>query len=223
MCLPADMNKKLLITFEGIDGSGKSSLSKCVFDRLSDMGVKGSHTCEPTQSFLGKSIREIVLFSKEKLTPCQQVLLFTADRIAHMEWIQHEFKKVDFVICDRFIHSTLAYQGIDEKVRETIYTIHDLCLKDFYPDVVFLIDIDPVVSLNRIKKNNLDKLQKKEKDRFEKVEFLAKVRTRYLDLANSQADSFEILDGTLPLEKLTEVVLDSLFTRFAFLKKGGKR
>ena len=208
------MKKKLLITFEGIDGSGKSTLSKNVYDLLVAMNLKGVHTFEPTDSNLGQSIRDIILFSKEKLTPYQQALLFTADRISHLNWIHQQLKTHQFVICDRFIHSTLAYQGIDEKIQQSIYTIHDLCLKDYIPDVVYLIDIDPLVSLSRIQKNK--------KDNFEKVEFLEKVRSRYISLAQESSESFVILDGTLPIDILTGMVLDSLLQRFAFLKKGEK-
>jgi dTMP kinase len=214
MFLKTNMKKGVFITFEGIDGSGKSSLSKHVFDCLIEKTCKGVHTFEPTESFLGNSLREIILFSKEKLSPYQQVLLFIADRISHLEWIHQQLNVGQFVICDRYIYSTLAYQGIDEKIRQSIYTIHDLCLNDYYPDIVFLIDIDPVISLNRI--------QNSKKDNFEKVEFLKNVRSRYLDLANTNSKSFVILDGVLPLEVLTEMVLESLFQRFTFLDRGGK-
>ena len=202
------MKKGWFITFEGIDGSGKSCLSKKIFERLTEQNIKGCHTFEPTDSFLGNSLREIVLYSKEKLSPYQQVLLFTADRISHLDWIHQQLDNCQFVICDRFIHSTLAYQGIDEKLCQSIYTIHDLCLKDYCPDIVFLIDIDPIISLNRIKDNK--------KDNFEKVEFLQCVRRRYLHMAQANPKIFITLDGTLPLEKLSELVLDKLFQRFIF-------
>lgn len=188
----------MLITFEGIDGSGKSSLSKLVFTSLLQLGKKGLHTSEPTSSYLGSTVREIVLHSTEKLSPIQQALLFIADRISHVSWMKEQIKANEFIICDRYIHSTLAYQGIDEKTFQTVYTIHQLCLKDFKPDIVFLLDIDPIVSLSR--------LENDKKDNFEKVEFLQKVRLRYLKLAKEEPDTIFVLDGTLPLDQLEELV-----------------
>jgi dTMP kinase len=205
--------KNLLITFEGIDGSGKSCLSKLVFERLTSLNISGIHTFEPTDTFLGNKIREIVLFSEEKVTLYQQILLFVADRISHQSWMHHQLETKQFIICDRFIHSTLAYQGIDENVCQTIYTIHDLCLKDYSPDVVFLIDIDPIISLGRIQENK--------KDNFEKIEFLNQVRSRYLRLAEKEPEVFIVLDGTIPLENLLEMVLTTLFRKFTFFSKGG--
>lgn len=201
----------MFITFEGIDGSGKSSLSKLVFDKLLDMGIKGVHTFEPTDSFIGKSIREIVLFSNEKLSISQQILLFSADRISHCSWIKKKQLEYQFVICDRFIHSTLAYQGIDEKMVQSIYTIHDLFLKKMEPDIVFLIDIQPEISLQRIGKEKTDN--------FEKVEFLSEVRIRYLNMAKANPDKFIILDGVSPLDELLDIVLELLSSRFGLIKE----
>lgn len=206
--------KHLLITFEGIDGSGKSCLSKLVFDRLNLLNIHGVHTFEPTDTSLGNKIRDIVLFSEEKVTLYQQILLFVADRIAHLSWIHDQLETKQFVICDRFIHSTLAYQGIDEKVCQSIYTIHNLCLKDYTPDIVFLIDIDPKISLGRIQENK--------KDNFEKVEFLNQVRHRYLKLADKEPEIFVVLDGTISLENLLEKVLTTLYRKFTFFGKGEK-
>jgi dTMP kinase len=208
------MKKNCLIAFEGIDGSGKSCLSKQVFEQLTKRGNRGVHTFEPTDSFLGNKIREIVLYSKEKLSTYQQILLFTSDRISHFDWINQMLETYQFVICDRYIHSTYAYQGIDENVRQSIYTIHNLCLKDYLPDIVFLIDIDPEISLGRIQENK--------KDNFEKVEFLKDVRSRYLTIAKEDSKTFVTLDGLLSLEELTDFVLDTLFKRFVFLGKEGK-
>ena len=213
MFLKIDMRKGIFITFEGIDGSGKTSLSQLVFDRLIELNCKGIHTFEPTDTFLGNSIRDIILLSEEKLNPYQQVFLFTADRISHFLWIQQKLHEFEFVICDRFIHSTLAYQGIDEKIRESIYTIHNLCLKDYEPDIVFLLDIEPEISLQRI--------QQSEKDNFEKVEFLTGVRARYLEIADAFPKTFIKLDGNLPINKLLEIVLEELRKRFGFFN-GGK-
>lgn len=200
------MRRNLFITFEGIDGSGKSSLSKLVYQALLERGIEGVHTCEPTDSFLGKSIREIVLHSQEKLSSSQQTLLFTADRISHVDWMKKQLETKRFVICDRYVHSTLAYQGVDVKTFETVYTIHELYLKDFNPDVVFLLDIDPIISLSR--------LEDDKRDNFEKVEFLRDVRKRYLKMAKEETDVFIVLDGNLPINQLKMSVLDTLLDRF---------
>jgi dTMP kinase len=215
-----NMKKGTFITFEGIDGSGKSTLSRLVFDQLLSLNLTGVHTFEPTDSSLGNSLRDIILYSKENLSPLQQALLFTADRISHFDWIHKNLLDKQFVICDRFIHSTLAYQGVDEKTCQSINTIHDLCLVDFKPDIVFLLDIDPLFSLTRMQENKLDKLQKKEKDNFEKVEFLKEVRSRYLSIAHSNTDSFVILDGSKPLDLLTKQVIERVRGRFVYAQRG---
>lgn len=205
------MNQSLFLTFEGIDGSGKSSLANQLADYFFQCNFPAVFTYEPTDSYLGKAIRDIVLYSKETISENQQILLFLADRTGHVLWIKEQMKLHKTVICDRFIHSTLAYQGKDKKTMKSINTIYRILNGSFFPDITFLIDIDPRIALKRIDDSK--------KDNFEKVEFLDEVRKRYLELARNSPKKFVVLDGTFTPVKLIQIIIATLKKRFNLLDR----
>ena len=160
----------MFIVFEGIDGSGKSSVIARLKESLEASGRKVIVTAEPTQGAVGKFVAET-----DDLIPEAEALLFTADRATHTSEVRKWMDDGYDVICDRYFGSTLAYQsaaGMDIgwlKAINSKVTIR--------PDVTILMDIDPEVSLKRVSERG-------EMSRFEKLDYLRKVRDAYLSIAD---------------------------------------
>ena len=192
------MNKKFIV-FEGIDRSGKTTQAKLLYQRLKDEGEKVILTNEPGETAAGNEIRKLLLESELDLLPLTEVFLFEADRREHVEKvIIPHLEKGYFVISDRYTYSTIAYQGggkgIDEKIIEELNSI---ATDKLFPDIVFLIDISPETALKR----------KGKTDRMEKggIQFLKKVREKYLELARKNSN-FSVIDGEKTIEEINSII-----------------
>lgn len=160
------------IVFEGIDGAGLTTNSNFLVGWLKNKGYKSIYTKEPTEGEIGILIRKI-LQRNINTDPFLLTLLFTADRQIHVKNVILPYiKEGYFVVCDRYYFSTIAYQsvhGMDERI------IRKLSKNFPKPDIVFLLDIDPRISLKR----------KGEKhDFYEKIDFLDSVRKKFLEIAS---------------------------------------
>ncbi|MEM0120098.1 MAG: dTMP kinase [Thermoprotei archaeon] len=158
----------MLIVFEGIDGSGKTTQAKILTKRLTERGLKVFYSKEPTEGIIGRFIREEVL-SKGRITdPRSIALLYAADRSIHLNSVIFSDDVIN--IFDRFYYSSIAYQGALGVPVDYIMAVNSFAPK---PDLTFLMDIDPLLGLKRLNRF----------DRFENVETLVKVREIYLSLA----------------------------------------
>jgi len=186
------------IVFEGIDGSGKSSVTLAIPSRLkhTDLVV----TEEPTTTWIGDAVRRS---HKEKSDPLTEAFLFLADRVAHTDRIRSWLKEGKTVICDRYYHSTVAYQGaaLEGKVEfDPVEWLLDINLRiSLEPDIVFLFRIDPKTALTRV--NNRGKPSK-----FEKLDFLTKVAANYDRLAKMRKNVV-VIDSSRPLEAVIDDVV----------------
>jgi len=167
---------KHFVTFEGIDGSGKSTISKLVFEKLKSDGYDVVLTFEPTDTWIGKRVQRCI---ETNTDPFVTAFAFISDRIEHCKQIQKWLDKGKIVLCDRYAESTYAYQGaqMDGLIDNPVKWLKELS-KDriLIPDRTFVFVIDPKKSLARIKdRDNLIP--------FEKVSFLEKVHKNYLKLA----------------------------------------
>lgn len=198
--------KKIIISFEGIDGSGKTTIAKHTEQELKKMNFPVLYTEEPTNSSIGKIIREVVLSANSvQLTPFAQALLFTADRSYHVNTVIFQaIKDKKIVILDRFIDSTLAYQGENEEILDLIAKINEVATESIQPDITFLLDIEPELALKRLK--NISK----KKDSFEKLDILTNVRKRYKSLAEKNRERIKILDALLEIETLVKLVINDI-------------
>ena len=187
---------KQFVTFEGIDGSGKSTISKIVFKKLKSKGYDVVLTREPTDTWIGKKVKKCI---ETKTDPYLTSFAFIADRIDHCKKIQRWLDNGKIVLCDRYAESTYAYQGaqMEDLVKDPIKWLKDLSKdKILIPDRTFVFVIDPESSLARIQ--HRDKLIP-----FEKVEFLKKVHQNYLKLA--KGDRFLKIDATKTLDELADL------------------
>ncbi len=199
----------IFITFEGIEGAGKSTQAKLLHEYLQKIGKKSVLTREPGGTKTGKKIREILLSKTDEIFPPKaELFLYEADRNFHVHnVIKPSLEKGYYVICDRYIDSTLAYQGYARGLDiDLIKKLNDLAVDGIYPDITFLIDIPVEVSLQRLGDS---------KDRIESedITFHKKLREGFLKIAEENKNRFVILDGTKSIDHIFSQILDILNKR----------
>jgi len=177
------------IVFEGIDGSGKTTASKSLVDSLRASGLDAEWTCEPTGTWTGDAVRK---GSKEARSPATEALLYAADRSEHAAWIDETVSKGAWVVCDRYLGSSLAYQGaVLGGALEWLKSINGPIAIE--PDVTFLMRLEPEEAMRRMS-------GREGAHKYEKLEFLRKVDSIYSDLAAEH--SYVVLDASLPPERV---------------------
>ena len=194
----------MFITFEGIDGCGKSTQLSRFETTLKKQGISFVVTSEPGGTRIGQAIRKILLdIDNVDIAPLTELFLYEADRAQHIsEIIKPALDAGKWVICDRYFDATTVYQSIvleqHEKLVEQLNYEATLGLE---PDITFLLDCPVEVGFERIEKR--DKADKKI-DRFEKktIDFHIKVRYGYLALANKHKNRFKIIDSTLDKDRV---------------------
>lgn len=183
----------LFITFEGIDGSGKSTQTKLLKSSLEARGYDVVMTREPGGSVGAEEIRALVLQGDtDRWSAETEILLFTAARRDHMErTVLPALEAGKIVICDRFADSTRMYQGLSRgDLRALVDQLHDLMIpKD--PDITILIDMDPKVGLSRAKARDTVE------ERFEDfgLSFQEQMRHGFLELAQAEPNRIKVIDG----------------------------
>jgi len=187
---------KHFITFEGIDGSGKSTVSKLVYEKLKNDGYNVVLTFEPTDSMIGKYVQKCI---KTNTDPYITAFTFIADRIQHCDRIKKWLEQDKIVLCDRYAESTYAYQGaqLEKELKDPIKWLKELSKnRILIPDRTYFFEIKPEISLERIK--NRDELIP-----FEKINFLEKVHNNYKSLTKDRR--FLYLDATKKIERLVDI------------------
>ncbi len=194
------MSKGILISFEGTEGSGKSTQAKLLEKYLKSLGKKVVSSIEPGGTKVGKQIRNILLTSQEPLSKNTELFLFAADRAQHVqEVIKPALENGSIVICDRYIDSTTAYQIYGRKLPEELVRYINFISSDgILPDITFLMDISPMIGLPRaISTTNVEKGKIKTIDRFEKekISFHEEVRKAYLCIAQNEPNRVKVIDA----------------------------
>lgn len=194
----------LFITFEGIDGSGKSTQARLLADRLIADGVPALHTREPGGSPGAEEIRRLVLEGDpDRWSPETEILLFTAARRDHLERvIAPALAAGKVVVCDRFADSTRMYQGLrGPGLRAVVDQLHALMIGR-EPDLTFIIDMDPATGHARAKARNGSE------ERFEDfgAELQVRMRAGFLDLAAAHPERCVVVDGDRPAEAVAAEV-----------------
>jgi dTMP kinase len=203
------MNNGVFVTFEGIDGCGKSTQVAEARRRIEKKGIPCLVTREPGGTAIGESIRGVLL-SPDNSEMCDpsEVLLYCAARAQHCrELIVPALARGDVVLCDRFQEATFAYQGFGRGFPlDVLGRINDFATAGLEPSLTFVFDIDVGTSIARLKKT--DKLP----DRLESSgrDFYEKVRQGYLTLASRHPERIIVLPGTDAVDRLSQTVFEKI-------------
>ena len=197
----------MFITFEGIEGSGKSTQSKKLYEFLCSKNLQVILTREPGGTLAGEKIRAILLDEEiEKLDAKTELLLNFAARLEHVEkLIKPALRDGKIVICDRFFDSSFAYQGSAFGLDfAEIEQIKNFAIGDFAPDITFLIDAKVETTFERIKNRS-------DNNRYEKLgfDFHQKVRDGFLQLAQKNS-RIKIINGENSADKIFQLILKTL-------------
>lgn len=206
------MSKGFFITLEGGEGCGKTTAAKELVKRLTQQGYQVIYTREPGGVKISEKIRKLILDKKNsEMDPVTEAILYAAARRQHLvEKIIPGLEEGKIVICDRFIDSSLAYQGYARGLGiEKIYDLNLLAIGDYLPDSTYLFDLDPEVGLSRIAgRESLDRLET------EQLEFHEKVRKGYSVLSTSLPYSKRIytIDASKPKEEVSDTLYMAVLT-----------
>jgi dTMP kinase len=190
----------LFISFEGIDGVGKSTQADLLETWLSEQGKTVVRTLEPGGTDVGVEIRKILLHHKGDLAPRAEAALFAADRAHHVaSKIRPALERGEIVITDRYFDSSVAYQGAGRDLSRT--EVRDLSLwavGGLLPQLTVLLDLPAEEARARRNKSGTepDRLER------EKIEFFETVRSAYLDLATAEPDRFLVVDASVSVEEM---------------------
>ncbi|MCC7128600.1 MAG: dTMP kinase [Microbacteriaceae bacterium] len=192
----------VFITLEGGDGSGKSTQLEALVSWLEQQGRTVLTTREPGGTELGEELREIVLHSRGYITAKSEALIYAADRAHHIATkVRPALERGEVVVQDRYFDSSVAYQGVGRELgAEEVRRISLWAVDGLLPDLTILLDIDPEEGLARLpgSRTRFDRLEA------ELLEFHARVRNAYLELAAAEPERFLVLDATLPVEELAK-------------------
>ncbi len=194
----------MFITFEGPEGSGKTTVSNIIEKRLEKIGYSVVHTREPGGTPIAEQIRNIILDKvNTKLDARAEALLYAASRRQHLvEKVWPALKEGKIVICDRYIDSSLAYQGGARGLGvDNVLNINMFATEGTFPDMTLLFDIKPEDGLNRIAINANREVNRLD---LEKIEFHKSVRETFLKLASQYKERYVIIDASKPLEEVVE-------------------
>jgi dTMP kinase len=197
----------ILISFEGSEGSGKSTQIAHLAEHLQEVGRAVVSTREPGGTEIGEQVRNIIVHNSQGDEMCAEteLLLFAASRAQLVrEVIAPHLMKGVVVLCDRYIDSSTVYQGVARNLSlDPVQQINQFAVGDVLPDLTIVLDVPTSVSLNRIKQRASDLPNRMER---ENIDFYKKVRDGYLMLARSLPRRFFVVDGTLPEGKVRKLI-----------------
>jgi dTMP kinase len=208
------MDSGKLITFEGLDGCGKSTQLEKVTDWLNAQGYSVLKTRQPGGTIIGQQIRSILLNPEhEELQPESELLLYLADRIQHLQELILPAKTAGkIVLCDRFHDSTVAYQGYGRGLNlNSIESIVAHCIKPYAPDLTILLNISPETVDSRLERRQ----EHVEKDRLdlESLSFFKRVAQGFQELAATEPDRFICINGEQDIDDIHLQIVNILQQR----------
>lgn len=198
-------NRGKFITFEGLDGCGKSTQMRRLAERLRERGHQVLESVEPGGTPIGLQIRRILLDNRNReLCPTAEMLLMFAARAQNVDqWILPALGTGKIVLSDRFTDSTLAYQGVARGLgAEVVLDVDRIACRGLVPDLTICIDIDPAVGLSRAHARNRRSEDKDTRLDEEDLEFYRKVREGYRQIASDEPGRVKLIDGSGSLEEV---------------------
>jgi len=206
------MTQGKFVSFEGIEGCGKTTQIALLSEYLKKRSIAHTITREPGGTAVGEGIRKILLNSETiHLTSASELLLFYASRSQNIqEKIKPALDRNEMVICDRYYHASMAYQGYGRGIPlEFIQKLTNLVCYPFRPDVTFLLDIEPEVGLARARARNHGRPENEGRFEAEDLEFYNKVRDGYLELASAD-ERIQLIYADRPIEAVHRHILTIL-------------
>ena len=197
------------ITFEGIDGSGKSTQLRMLAEVLAERGLDVITTREPGGTTLGQHLREAFLETEETVAPMAELLAFAADRAQHVEFlIRPAIAAGKIVISDRYADATFAYQGAGREFpAEKVNQVIDLATGGLKPDLTLFFDIPVETAISRMSDRDETQAKKNRMDE-ETTEFYWRAREAYLGIAKREPERFRIVDASGSIAEIHEAVVD---------------
>ena len=201
------------ITFEGGEGSGKSSQINLLKSRLIDKGIDVVCTREPGGTPSAEILRELVTTGEvNKWEPMTEALLMFASRYEHTKnLIIPSLENDKWVLCDRFYHSTYAYQGLGHGLGlEAMEALKKISIGEIEPDLVFFLDIDPIEGIKRTKGRHTNE------DRFEKMDlsFHTKLREAFLGFSETYSENSVVINASQEINKISDIIFEEIKKRF---------
>jgi dTMP kinase len=192
----------MFIAFEGIEGSGKSTILDRLCIDLRERSLPFLRTREPGGSDIGKTLRALLLDARQTIVPQAELFLYLADRAQHVQQvIRPALLQGLLVISDRYADSTIVYQGYGRGLDvEELFRLNEIAVDGLWPDLTLLMDLDPAVGLSRARTRNSEKGMEINEGRFEAEEmaFHQRIRGGYRIWAERQASRFRIVDASAP-------------------------
>lgn len=218
MAAGKNKRKGLFITFEGPDGSGKTTVIHQVCRvLLRKFPNKVVTTREPggKNNAIAEDIRNIILNKLEyKITPMTEALLFAASRAQHVnDFIKPNLEENNIILCDRFVHSSLIYQGVARGLGfDIVKEINKHATQGIMPDLTFVLMVDPVEAQKRIKANTSREFNRLDR---EALEMHRKVYNGYLNMIKKYRKEFRVIDASKPLDEVVKKVLRVINAKIA--------
>jgi len=190
------MSRGLFITFEGPDGSGKSTQVRLLGEYLKELGHDVVCTREPGGSRIGEKIRDVILDTENmEMDALTEAMLYASSRAQHVaEVIRPALEQGRIVLCDRYVDSSIAYQGYGRNLGDIVEEINALAVAGIVPDLTILLDIPPEVCFERIGRTDGDRIES------EDMTYHRRVYEAYLDLSKKHADRIKRIDGARGIE-----------------------
>lgn len=199
----------LFITFEGIDGSGKTTQMRRLAERLRALGRTVLETAEPGGTAIGREIRRILLdAANQELSPTAELLLYFASRAQNVDQaILPALGRGAIVLADRFTDSSLVYQGCGRGLGvETVLALDRIACRGLKPDLTLLVDIDVETSLERARVRNSAATEAETRMDEQSLEFHRKVHEAYEALAGREPARIKRVDGRLPIDEVERAI-----------------
>lgn len=203
--------KGFFITFEGIEGTGKSTQAKALYTYLKEKGYPTLFTREPGGTKLGNLIRDILMNPDHKsMCTMTEVFLFAAARVQHVEqFLRPSLEEGFIVICDRYSDSTLAYQGYGREIPLAIIRdINSNATWRTQPNLTFYLDLEPALAMHRVRLRVEETETVPDRLEREKLEFFHRVRDGYLKMAQEEPHRFRVLDAKVDPQSLHKKITD---------------
>jgi dTMP kinase len=209
----------LFITFEGPEGSGKSTQLRRLAARLREQGQTVLETAEPGGTPIGMQIRRVLLDSKNlEMRPTTELLLMFAARAQNVdEWILPALSRGEIVLSDRFTDSTLVYQGVARGLgAEVVYEVDRIACRGLVPDLTIVVDVETELGLKRAHGRN--KITQDIETRIDEqaIEFHRKVRDAYLRLASDELGRVKLIDGSRREEEVEKDVWNEVLNALKY-------